>query len=263
MKFLTTIEARFDSKRLPGKVIYPLSGKKTVLDILIQRIKKSKNINNIILATSKKRSNSKIIQIAKKNKIFFFRGSENNVLERIVKAVEKHKEKYILQLTADNPLIDYRIIDYMICFFEKNCEKYDFVTNNNLFDRKKLFIPNGMIVSIFKKKILIQALNYQKKHKKKDLAEHPTLYFYREGINKIRSINLQMPRKWTNLPKARLTLDTQEDYFLVKKIYNQFKNFNNFSLVQILKYLKNNPKLIKINQHIIQRKPKQLQSRAS
>ena len=72
MKFLTTIEARFDSTRLPGKVIYPLSSTKTVLDILIHRIKKSKNVNKIILATSKNKNNHKIIKVAKKNKIFLF-----------------------------------------------------------------------------------------------------------------------------------------------------------------------------------------------
>ena len=152
MKFLTTIEARFDSTRLPGKVIYLLSAKKTVLDILIHRIKKSQNVNKIILATSKNKSNHKIITVAKKNKIFFYKGSENNVLERLMKATHKYNEKYIIQLTADNPLIDYRIIDYMVSFFKKNYKKYDFVTNNNLFNKKKLFIPNGMIVSIFKKK---------------------------------------------------------------------------------------------------------------
>ena len=258
MKFLTTIEARFDSTRLPGKVIYLLSAKKTVLDILIHRIKKSQNVNKIILATSKNKSNHKIITVAKKNKIFFYKGSENNVLERLMKATHKYNEKYIIQLTADNPLIDYRIIDYMVSFFKKNYKKYDFVTNNNLFNKKKLFIPNGMIVSIFKKKKLIEALAYQKKKKEKDLAEHPTLYFYRNGIKKVRSINLQMPKKWTVLPKARLTLDTKEDYILINKIYKKLKNIKNFSLVRILKYLKNNPELLKINQHIIQKNPKKL-----
>jgi spore coat polysaccharide biosynthesis protein SpsF (cytidylyltransferase family) len=79
-----------------------------------------------------------------------------------------------------------------------------------------------MIVSIFKKEKLIQSLKFQKKYKKKDLAEHPTLYFYRDGKKKIRSINLQMPKKWTILPIARLTLDTQEDYLLLSKIYDDF-----------------------------------------
>lgn len=258
MRFLTTIEARFDSTRLPGKVIYPLSAKKTLLDILIHRIKKSKNINKIILATSKNNNNNEIVKVAKKNKIFFYRGSEKNVLERLVKATRQFKEEYIIQLTADNPLIDFRIIDYVASFFKKNYKNYDFVTNNNLFNKKKLFVPNGMIVSIFKKDKLAEALSYQKKHKKKDLAEHPTLYFYRDGIKKINSINLQMPRKWTILPKARLTVDTHEDFFLISKIYHQLKNIKNFSLVQILKYLMNNRELLYINQHIIQKKPTKL-----
>ena len=59
MKFLTTIEARFDSTRLPGKVLLPLTPTKTVLDILISRIKNSENISKIILATSKNKNNSK------------------------------------------------------------------------------------------------------------------------------------------------------------------------------------------------------------
>ena len=162
-------------------------------------------------------------------------------MERLVKCTKNYKEKYIIQLTADNPLIDYRIIDYMVSFFKKNHQKYDFVTNNNLFNKRRLFIPDGMIVSIFKKEKLIQSLKFQKKYKKKDLAEHPTLYFYRDGKKKIRSINLQMPKKWTILPIARLTLDTQEDYLLLSKIYDELKKIRNFSLVQILKYLKNNP----------------------
>ena len=68
-----------------------------------------------------------------------------------MKCTKNYKEKYIIQLTADNPLIDYRIIDYMVSFFKKNHQKYDFVTNNNLFNKRRLFIPDGMIVSIFKK----------------------------------------------------------------------------------------------------------------
>ena len=67
-----------------------------------------------------------------------------------------------------------------------------------------------------------------------------------------------MPKKWTILPIARLTLDTQEDYLLLSKIYDELKKIRNFSLVQILKYLKNNPELLKINQHIIQKKPQKL-----
>lgn len=256
MKFLTTIEARFDSTRLPGKVLLPLTPTKTVLDILISRIKNSENISKIILATSKNKNNSKLVDIAKKNKILFYRGSEKNVLERLYKATKDRKEKYIIQLTADNPLIDFRVIDYVVNFFKKNLNKYDFVTNKNLFDKKKFFIPNGMIVSVFKKEKLLEAFIYQKKTNKKDLAEYPMLFFCREGRRIMKCIDLQMPKKWTILPKLRLTLDTYEDYFLIYKIYNILKEKKIFSLIDIINFIKKNLTLLKINEKIKQKKTK-------
>lgn len=256
MKFLTTIEARFDSTRLPGKVLLPLTPTKTVFDILISRIRLSENISKVILATSKNKNNIKLVDSAKQNKILFYRGSENNVLERLYKATKNHKEKYIIQLTADNPLIDFKVIDYVVNFFKKNIDKYDFVTNKNLFDKKKFFIPNGMIVSVFKKEKLLEAFIYQKKTNKKDLAEHPMLYFCREGRQIIKSIDLQMPKKWTILPKLRLTLDTYEDYFFIYKIYNILKEKKLFGLIDIINVVKKKPFLLKINEKIKQKKTK-------
>ena len=83
------IEARMSSKRLPGKVMLKIQNK-YILDILINRVKKSNKINKIIVATSKNVKDDKIINFCKKKRINFFRGSENNVAKRVYDCVKKY-----------------------------------------------------------------------------------------------------------------------------------------------------------------------------
>jgi len=71
VKFLVTIQARMNSTRLPGKVCFELEKSKTVLGILIDRIKKSKHVDQILVATTTKKIDDKIVDIAKKKNVFF------------------------------------------------------------------------------------------------------------------------------------------------------------------------------------------------
>jgi spore coat polysaccharide biosynthesis protein SpsF len=252
MKFITTIEARMGSTRMPGKVLFRM-GKQTAIELLIDRIKKSKFVKKIIVATTKNKEDDIIIEVLKKNKINYFRGDEKNVLKRIYLATKKSSEKFIIQLTADNPLVDPKIIDYVASFFLKNYKKYDFVTNNNMFDKRKEFFPLGMNISIFKKKKLS---DIYKLSKKKDLQEHPTLYFYREGRNQFKSHNISTPKKWHNSLSARFTMDTIEDYKFLKKLYSKLNYKKYITLEKMYNYLEKNKKLIFINKNIKQKIPK-------
>ena len=258
--FLATIEARMTSKRLPGKVLMSLSNseKKSnfkILEVLIKRIKKSKYINDIIIATTNNSSDDAIVKLAKKLNVNFFRGSEKNVLERLYKAMKKFNHKDIIQLTGDNPLIDYKVIDYMVKFYLSNYPKYDFITNNNLFQKKIEKFPDGMTVSIFKKK------SFEKVYLKANKAifkEHPSLFFYTEGKKKFKIKNLGIPHKWKNNLNLRLTLDTKEDYILLKKIFNNFNKKQYFGLSEIINFIKKNKKLLLINDKIQQKIPKNI-----
>ena len=99
------IEARTGSTRFPNKVIKKI-GNLTLLDYLIDRVKCQNQIKKIIIATTKKKKDNKIIKIAKKNKINFFRGSENDLIDRISRAAKKNNIENIIQVTADNPFFD-------------------------------------------------------------------------------------------------------------------------------------------------------------
>ena len=256
VNFLVTIEARMNSTRLPGKVCMQLEKSKTVLEFLIDRVKKSKFVNKILIATTKNKIDNKIVEIAKKKGCLFYRGSEKNVLNRIASATKNKKMNSIIQLTGDNPLIDPLVIDYVANYFISNYPKYDFVTNNNLFNITRSS-PLGMNVSVFKKSAL-QKIN--KLANKKEHFEHTTLFFYREGKKIFNIKNLKMPKKWCSNFRPRLTLDTKEDLILIKIIYKKLKNKNNFTLVDILKLIEHNRGYLKINEHIKQKITKDLQN---
>jgi spore coat polysaccharide biosynthesis protein SpsF len=122
-----------------------LEKSKTVLEVLIDRVRKSKYVDQILIATTKNKVDNKVVKIAKRKGCLFYRGSEKNVLNRLVSATKNKKKNCIIQLTGDNPFIDPLIIDYIANFFISNYPKYDFVTNNNLFDITRS-VPIGMIV---------------------------------------------------------------------------------------------------------------------
>ena len=107
------IQARCESVRYPNKVLSKINNK-TIIELLIERIKKSKFLDKIIVATSNHKANKKLINILKKSNIDYFIGNQKNVLSRYYKSAKKFKLDTIIRLTGDNPLVDNNIIDDFI-----------------------------------------------------------------------------------------------------------------------------------------------------
>lgn len=252
IRIIATIEARMGSSRLPGKVMKKI-GKYSVLEILIKRLEKSKLLNDIIVATTTSSKEKQLVNFLIKKKINFYRGEENNVNLRLIKAAEKFKADVIVQLTADNPFIDPKIVDYMILFFKKNISNYQYVSNCGLGDYSKSHVPLGFNTQIFMLKHL--KANY-KYCKKKDLKEHPSLYFYREGKKKYKLKNLSIPKKYNNKLDIRLTIDTSQDLKLARIVYKKLsKKYKlDFGLKEIIDLFKKNNSYLKINKNSIQKK---------
>lgn len=254
MKIVATIQARMSSTRLPKKVMSNIYKNLKTIEIIHERVKKSKLIDKIIVAISTNRADNKLASFLKSKKIEYYRGSENNVLTRIINAAKKYNPKILVHLTGDNPVVDYKIIDSMTRFFIKKFPKYDYLTNNGFFNPNIREIPLGLDVSImkFSKLLLVKKLA-----KKRELKEHPTLYFYREGIKKFKVMNLKMKKKWIN-KDLRLTLDTKRDLIFFKKLfYKLYKKKGILFLTEdIYKLIKNNKNLFNINKKIKQKIPK-------
>jgi spore coat polysaccharide biosynthesis protein SpsF len=240
-KFGFIIEARTKSTRLPNKILLKL-GKETVLGYLINRLKPiSKKYNaKIIVATTIDKSDIKIIRALKNKKASTFRGSSNNVLERVVKAAEKYKIDVIIRITSDCPLVDIDLIDQSIQIFLNN--QIDIVTNAHVRS-----YPDGMDVEIIKTKALKKVLKIVKNDY--EMLEHLSLGFKKYSKN-FKIINLIAP---PNLffPNIGITLDEREDYILISKIVNYFKKKKKIlSCQNILNFINKNKKISVINKKI-------------
>ncbi|MDA7780687.1 hypothetical protein N8938_01525 [Candidatus Pelagibacter sp.] len=252
LKVSAIIEARMSSSRLPGKVLKKINNKE-ILKMIIERVQSSKKINKIVVATTTDKEDDKIVSFLKKIKIPYYRGSVNNLLQRIINCAEKFKINNILRITGDNPLTDYFLIDHLISYFENN-RKFDYITNNHFADKDKRIIAYGLDLSLFSLKSLKQV----KKLSKKDsvFQEYPTLYFHTKGGKKFKTTNINYPKKLIIGSKYRLTVDTVQDLKFFKKLFNEyFKSYkkNDYMyLSRLNNILKKNPSLVKLNQDIVQ-----------
>ena len=112
-KVVLITQARVGSSRLPGKILKMVDGK-SLLEIHIDRLKKCKNISELIIATTKKEEDNCIIELSNKLNVNSFRGSELDVLDRFFKCAKSAKADWIVRVTSDCPLIDPKLIDSVI-----------------------------------------------------------------------------------------------------------------------------------------------------
>ena len=135
------IQARINSSRFNGKVLKKIKGK-SILEIIVSRLRNSKNLSNIVVATSKNKNDKKIVDLCNKIKIDSFQGSEFNVLKRYYDAAKKYNAKHIVRITADCPFVDPSILDKMIDEYFKI--KVDYLSNIN-----PPSFPDGLDIEIF------------------------------------------------------------------------------------------------------------------
>src|ERR1700736_6787939 len=105
MRILATIEARMSSSRLPGKVLLPVLGE-PLLAHLVRRAQAVPSLNGIVLATTTNKGDDMLAELATELGIGCFRGSEHDVLGRVLAAASASSADLIVELTGDNPVID-------------------------------------------------------------------------------------------------------------------------------------------------------------
>ena len=111
-KVTAILQARMGSSRLPGKVSADLAGR-TLLEFLIERVRRSKSVDHIILATTDLPADNCLVELANKINLTIFRGSKDDVLDRYAKASMLTDAEVIVRLTGDCPLLDPQLIDQL------------------------------------------------------------------------------------------------------------------------------------------------------
>ncbi|MFC4409984.1 cytidylyltransferase domain-containing protein [Chungangia koreensis] len=244
MKIAAIIQARMGSTRLSGKVMKELKGK-TVLSHVIERVRQSKLIEDIIIATTIHERDNIIEMEAINCGSKVYRGSEDDVLSRYYFAAKENNVDTIIRITSDCPLIDPNVIDKIIKYYLNG--SYDLVTNAGS-DLTQRTYPRGLDTEIFSFEMLENAfLNGKENYHR----EHVTPFIY-EYSNKILYFKNDM-----DYSKYRWTLDTEDDFELISEIYNRlYKGIHNFYLPDIIELFKEEPTLFTINAHIEQKKIK-------
>ncbi|MCM8542612.1 MAG: glycosyltransferase family protein [Lentisphaeraceae bacterium] len=232
MKFLAIIQARLSSTRLPGKVLKKILGK-SLIEHQLSRVKRSKYIEKIVVATSDAHEDGAIEDVCLKLGVSCFRGSLDNVLERFYGAALEYKPEHVIRLTGDCPLSDPEVIDDLVQYYlERDC---DYAANC-----VKAHYPDGLDAEVFSFKVLEETYNNAQMPSQ---LEHVTPYIRECGLYRIAHYEPEF-----DYSHLRWTVDEPEDFILVKNIFESlFPKDENFSWYDVLELLANNKELGKIN----------------
>ncbi len=233
------------SSRLPGKVLMDIAGK-PALTWMIERLRRANSLNEIVLATTTSPRDNELEAWAKTNGVLCFRGSEDDVLARVVAAHRQQGTEVVVELCGDCPLIDPEIVDLAVETFLFN--KCDVVSN-----ARKPSYPQGLDVQIFHFGKLAQVAGTVTDPA---VREHVSLYFY-EHEDEYRVEHLLAPNR-RRFPGVRLQLDYKEDLTFLNKLCARLAptHGSNFGIDRILEVLHAEPGLVEINGHLKERPPR-------
>lgn len=237
MKFLVIIQARCGSSRLPGKVLKNLCGK-TALERVIERVQRSKYVDEIVVATTLNREDIPIVSLVSSMGIRVFAGSALDVLDRYYQVAKLINTEYIIRITADCPVFDSKILDDAI---EKLKPETDYMA---AFSET---LADGLDLEIIRFEALKRAWSEARLASER---EHVTLYIK----NNKSSFRIQdYESALGNLHNERWTIDEPEDYLFIKNVYEHFELIGkeDFDSVDILEYLNANPEIRDINKGFI------------
>jgi len=244
-KIVCTIEARMSSTRLPGKVLLDLAGK-PVLARIVDRVRMSAYIDEVVIATTTNHRDDAIRELAREIGCSCYSGSEDDVLSRVLDAAKEQEANLIVEVLGDCPLVDHRHIDELIRFFYT--DSYGYVSNALV----ETF-PLGFDVQVFPLELLEEV-----DRRTTDPVDrtHVTYYIYSHpDIYKLGNLEATGEMFW---PKLRLTLDEKADYELIRKVYERLLPQNeDFSALEVVRFLRNNPKLASLNVLVRQKSPEE------
>ncbi|GIV28438.1 MAG: spore coat protein [Bacteroidia bacterium] len=231
---LCILQARMGSTRLPGKVLKPIVEGIPSLYLQWERISPVKKVDKIVVATSDLPQDDIIEVQCNQWKIPVFRGDEQNVLKRFYDAACLYQASNIVRITADCPLHHYKVIDWCVEQFEKM--QVDYFSNSN----EPPVLEDGWDTEVFSFKALEDAYYQASKNFEK---EHVTPYIKQSG--KFKCIFQKYISD--NPYNFKLSLDNENDYKLIQKIFQHFYPNLLFDVQDVVNLLKQHPDWLEIN----------------
>lgn len=230
---IVIIQARMGSTRMPGKTMKEISGK-PILYYSVFNAKRATNVDDVVVATTLSPKDEVIVDWCKENDVSFYRGSEEDVLDRYYQAALLYKASIVIRITSDCPFIDPQITDMLI---QKLIDTNSDYVSNRILHRSW---PHGLDVEVFKFEALRKAWQIASQQRER---EHVTPYI-REHNEAFKLIEAPLDK---DLSYLRLTVDYPEDFELAKTLIENYQA-HLMPYEDLIKMLLDNPELTKINQ---------------
>ncbi|HTP13525.1 MAG TPA: glycosyltransferase family protein [Bacteroidota bacterium] len=239
MKKLIVIQARVGSSRLPNKVLLPVKGRPLLLR-MIQRVAATTVDCDLVVATTTKKQDDVIEKLCGQIGVKCFRGHPTDLLDRHYRAALEARANVIIKIPSDCPLIDPRIIDRVVGFYDAHCSEYDYVSNLH-----PASYPDGNDVEVIPFPTLEKTWRearrpFEREHTTPFIWESPALFrignvLWEQGLD------YSMSHRWT--------IDYPEDYLFIRNVYDHLWRADGppFSMQEILYLLEREPVLRQIN----------------
>lgn len=235
MKVVAIVQARMGSTRLPNKVM-KLIGGVPMIELLLTRLARSKEIDQIVVATSADERNTPLVEHVHSMGYLCIRGSESDVLERYLVAARQVHADVVVRITGDCPLIDAALVDQVIQEFKAS--PLDYFSNAS-----PATFPDGLDTEVFS----LQALEQAGRESQDSFdREHVTPYLRRPGLFKTEA--------WAHdedLSRLRWTVDEPADFEVVSQVFQHFAPNIHFSWKDVLALQRQNPDMFAANHNII------------
>lgn len=235
MKVVALVQARMGSTRLPNKVMKPIDGK-PMIELLLSRLSQAGEVDEIVVATSEDARNRTLIEHVKKLGYACELGSENDVLDRFVHAAKVHHADIVVRITADCPLTDPALVDEVIRRFK--AAGVDYFSNVD-----PPTYPDGLSVEVCTFEALERA---SRETSKPHDREHVTPYLRESG--QFSTAGLEHHE---DLAALRWTVDEQDDFVVVEKVFQHFHPRTDFTWGEVLDLQRQHPEFFSANRHLV------------
>lgn len=241
-RVVTVIQARTGSSRLPRKVMLPLLGKPALV-CMVERVLAAKLSGTVVVATTTEPADDVIEAVCENEGFACFRGHPTDLLDRHYQAGRAYGAEAVVKIPSDVVLIDPKIIDQVLGYYLATPTAYDYVSNLHPETH-----PDGNDVEVMS----MAALETAWREARRDFEREHTTPFLWENPHRFRLANVTWETGLNYTMSHRWVLDYQEDYALIKAIYERLYPQNpRFGLAEILRLLEREPQLRAINaQHL-------------
>jgi len=240
-KVVATIEARMTSSRLPGKVLLPADGEPMLMH-LVRRLRAVASIDAIVIATTTNASDEPIVEFANAAGVLCHRGSEDDVLARVIGAGDMARAEVLVEITGDCPVIDPDLVEQTIQMFFHHDVQY--VSNSLIRSYPDGMDTQVMWLSALKSSATMTNDRLDREHVSRFICRHPELFA---------RVHLVAPPS-LHWPELGLTLDEVSDYLLLKKIIEELAPVNPlFGCGDMIRLLRERPEWVEINRKVVRK----------